>query len=110
MAELASALEAARNDVASELTRGGNFAAGPDGGETRLRRTLDAHRAEFSVSPGRNWLAMQLEDFGQAVKLRRRALRLASEIDARQAAFAVDGDALAAQFRDNVEAPAWHAF
>ena len=110
MAELARALEAARHDVASELTRGGNFAAGPDGGESRLRETIESYRAEFSVSPGRNWLAMQLEDFNQAVKLRRRAMRLGTDIDARQTAFAADGDALAAQIREYVEAPAWRAF
>jgi diguanylate cyclase (GGDEF)-like protein len=110
LAELASSLEAARVEVSSELARGGNFAARPNGGETRLRRTFEAHRAEFSASPGRSWLAMQLEDFGQAVKLRRQALQLGSEMEARQAAFATDGDALAAHFRETVEAPAWHSF
>ena len=110
MAELASALEAARFDASRELARGGTNTDGPTSGETRLRHSFETHNAEFSVSPGRNWLAMQMEDFGQAVTLRRRALRLGSEIEARQALFAVDGDALAAQFRENVEAPAWHAF
>jgi diguanylate cyclase (GGDEF)-like protein len=110
MAEMARALEAARNDVSSELTRGGNHAAGPGGGEARLRRTIEAHRAEFSVSPGRHWLAMVLDDFGQAVKLRRRALQLGSDIEARQAAFIANGDALAAHIRENVEAPAWREF
>ena len=110
MAEMARALEAARHDVASELTSGGNFAAGPNGGESRLRATIESHREEFSVSPGRNWLAMQLEDFDQAVKLRRRAMRLGTDIDARQTAFAADGDALAAHIRESVEAPAWRAF
>ena len=110
MAEMARALEAARNDVSSELTRGGDHAAGPGGGEARLRRTIEAHRAEFSVSPGRHWLAMVLDDFGQAVKLRRRALQLGSDIEARQAAFIANGDALAAHIRENVEAPAWREF
>ncbi len=110
MAEMARALEAARHDVASELTSGGNFAAGPNGGESRLRDTIELYREEFSVSPGRNWLAMQLEDFDQAVKLRRRAMRLGTDIDARQTAFAADGDALAAHIRESVEVPAWRAF
>jgi diguanylate cyclase (GGDEF)-like protein len=110
LAELARALEAARNDVSSELTRGGNFAAARGGGEARLRQTLETHHAEYSVSPGRNWLAMQLEDFNRAVKLRRRALQITADMDARQMAFAADGDALAAQIREDVEAPAWRAF
>ena len=110
LAELASAVEAARSDVSSELTGGGNFAAAPNGGETRLRRAFDAHRAELSVSPGRSWLALQLEDFGQVVEQRRRALRLGMEMEVRQEAFAVGGNALASDFRENVEAPAWHAF
>lgn len=110
LAELASAIEAARSDVSSELTGGGNFAAAPSGGETRLRRAFDAHRAELSVSPGRSWLALQLEDFGQVVEQRRRALRLGMEMEVRQEAFAVGGTALASDFRENVEAPAWHAF
>ena len=110
LAEMARALEAARLDVSSELTRGGTPAAGPGSGEARLRRTIEKYRSELMVSPGRNWLAMQMEDFGQAVKLRRVALRLGSEIEARQAGFAADGDALAMHIRQNVEAPAWREF
>jgi len=110
LAELARALEAARHDVASELTRGGNFAAGPDGGVERLRRTLVAHNADYSVSPGRAWLAMQLDDFGAVSRLRHQALRLGSEIDELQAAFAADGDTLGAQIREEIETPAWRAF
>ena len=110
LAELASAVDAARHDVLSELTRGGSFSAGPNSGELRLRQTIESHRAELAVSPGSNWLAMQTEDFNQAVKLRRRALRLGAEIEARQATFAAEGDALAVHIRDNVEAPAWRAF
>jgi diguanylate cyclase (GGDEF)-like protein len=110
LAELARALEAARHDVSSELMRGGDFAAGPDGGETQLRRTIEANSAEYSVSPGRNWLAMQVEDFERAVDLRRRALRAGTDIEARQAAFAANGDALAAHIRENVETPAWREF
>ena len=110
MAEMARSLEAARNDVASELTRGGNHAAGPAGGEARLRRTIEAHREEFALSPGRVWLDLLMDDFGQAVKLRRRALQLGSDIEARQATFAAEGDALAAQIRADVEGPAWREF
>ena len=110
LAEMARALEAARLDVSSELTRGGTPAAGPGSGEARLRRTIEKYRSELVVSPGRNWLAMQMEDFGQAVKLRRIALRLGSDIEARQADFAADGDALAVHIRENVEAPAWREF
>jgi diguanylate cyclase (GGDEF)-like protein len=110
LAELARSVEAARHDVLSELNRGGNFSAGPNGGESRLRQTIESHRAEFAASPGGNWLAMQTEDFNRAVKLRRQALRLGAEIEARQATFAAEGDALAVHIRDNVEAPAWRAF
>ncbi len=95
LAELARAVEAARHDALSELTRGGNLSAGPNGGESRLRQTIESHRAEFAASPGGNWLAMQTEDFNRAVKLRRQALRLGAEIEARQATFAAEGDALA---------------
>ena len=48
---------------------------------------------------------MQIEDFNRAVKFRRRAVRLGTAIEARQAAFAADGDALAAHIREKVEAP-----
>ena len=110
MAEMARALEAARNDVSSELTRGGKHATGPDGGEARLRMTLEAHRAEFALSPGRVWLDLLMEDFRRAVTLRRRALQLGADIEARQAAFAANGDGLAVQIREKVEAPAWRQF
>ena len=110
LAELARAVEAARHDLSSELTRGGNFSSGPEGGETQLRQALERHRAEFADSPGRNWLAMQTADFDQAVKLRRQALRLGSDIATLQTAFAAEGDALAAFILENVEAPAWRAF
>jgi diguanylate cyclase (GGDEF)-like protein len=110
MAEMARAVEAARHDVASELTRGGNFAAGTKGGETMLRRAFTAHRAELAASPGRIWLEMQLEDLDAAVRWRREALTLGPQIEARQAAFAANGDALATHIREHVEAPAWRAF
>jgi diguanylate cyclase (GGDEF)-like protein len=110
MSEMVRALEAARHDVATELTRGGNFADGPDGGETLLRRAFAAHRAEFSVAPGGHWLEMQLEDFAAAARWRREALRLGNDVEQRQAAFAVNGDALARQIREHVEAPAWRTF
>ena len=110
IAELARAVEAARHDVASELTRGGRFADGPTGGETVLRRTFRSHEAEFSASPGRHWLAMQLEDLNAAVRWRRQALQLNADVEKRQAGFAAQGDRLAADIREHVEAPAWRAF
>ena len=110
IADLARALETARHDVASELTRGGRFADGPKGGETLLRRSFELHRAEFSVSPGRNWLSMQLRDLGVAVRSRRQALELNDAVATRQVAFATQGDRLGTDIRDHVEAPAWHAF
>ena len=110
MAEMARALEAARNDVSSELTRGDGHAVGSGGEIMRLRRTIESHRAEFAASPGRAWLAMLEEDFRNAARLRRQALQLGSDIEARQAVFNVKGDALGAQMRENVEAPAWRAF
>jgi diguanylate cyclase (GGDEF)-like protein len=110
LAELARALEAARLDVSSELARGGRPAAGPGSGEMRLRRAFEKHRQELVVSPGRNWLTMQMEDFDRAVRLRRVIVRLGTDIEARQADFTADGDALARHIRENVEAPAWRDF
>lgn len=110
MAEMARALEAARNEVSSELTRGGDHAAGRNDGEAQLRRTIAAHRTELSASPGRNWLAMLTEDFATAVSMRRRALQLGSDIEQRQTAFVANGEALAAHIREQVEAPAWREF
>jgi hypothetical protein len=110
LAELARSVEAARHDVLSELTRGGTLDAGANDGESRLRQTIESYHAEFTASPGGNWLAMQTEDFNRAVRLRRQALRFGAEIEARQATFAAEGDALAVHIRDNVEAPAWRAF
>jgi diguanylate cyclase (GGDEF)-like protein len=110
LAELARALEEVRLEASSELTRSDAVAAGPSSGEARLRRTIEAHRAELLVSPGSNWLAMQIEDFDRAVRLRRLALRLGADIGARQAEFTAGGDALATHIRENVEAPAWREF
>ena len=110
IAELARALEAARHDVARELTRGGRLADGPQGGETRLREVFRRHEAEFATSPGRNWLAMQKEDLSAAIRWRREALEVGAAVETRQAAFATAGDALANAIREQVEAPAWRAF
>jgi diguanylate cyclase (GGDEF)-like protein len=110
LAELARALEAARLDVSTELTRGSPAATGPGSAEARLRRTFEKHRPELMVSPGRNWLMMQMEDLDQAVKQRRVALRLGAGIVARQTDFTAGGDALARHIREEVEAPAWSNF
>jgi len=110
LAELARALEAARLDASNDLTHGGSAAVGPGRAETRLRQTFETYRDELLVSPGRNWLAMQLEDLERAARLRRLALRLGADIEARQADFAAGGDALATRIRDDVEAPAWEKF
>ncbi len=110
LAEVAHALESARHDVASELTRGGPFVDGPSERETALRLAFERHRAEFEVSPGRNWLTMELDDLDTAIRGRRTALKAGSDIETRQAAFAIHGDALAASIREHIEAPAWHAF
>jgi diguanylate cyclase (GGDEF)-like protein len=110
MTEVARAIEAARKDVARELTWGGDFAAGPEGGETQLRRAFARRNAEFSAAPGRPWLAMQLEDLRAAVRSRRLAIGLGSQIELRQTAYAANGAALSMQIREYIEAPAWHAF
>jgi diguanylate cyclase (GGDEF)-like protein len=110
LAELARALEAARLEASSELTRGGPPATGPGSGERRLRDAFEKHRAELAASPGRNWVAMQMEDLDRAVRLRRMALRLGADIEARQAEFTAGGDALAHRIRQHVEAPAWNSF
>jgi hypothetical protein len=49
---------------------------------------------------------MLIDDFDTAVKLRRRTLQLGADIEQRQTAFVANGEALAAQIRENVEAPA----
>ena len=110
MAELARALEAARQDVASELTRGGNFAARPKGGETRLRQAFAQQRGQLLVAPGKPWLELQHEDLNAALRMRRQAIELGAEIERRQVAFASRGDALAERFRERLEAPAWASF
>ena len=109
MAAAARALESARNEVAADLSRGA-AATGSGDAIGRLRRTIDAHRAEFSTSPGRAWLALLDENLAQTARLHRQALQLGSLIEARQSAFIANGDALAALMRDTVEAPAWQSF
>jgi diguanylate cyclase (GGDEF)-like protein len=51
-----------------------------------------------------------LQDFGAAVRSRKRALALNDAVATRQGAFAAQGDQLAAGIREHVEAPAWQAF
>jgi diguanylate cyclase (GGDEF)-like protein len=108
MAALARALEAARQEAASEIARvdGSGTANAP----SSLRRTMEAHRAEFLASPGRAWWSLLLEDVGRAEAHYRRIHRLGGEIAARQPEFISSGDDLAVRIRDEVEAPAWRQF
>lgn len=110
MSEIALALEAARREALGGLSSGSNNAARAGSGEERLRRAIDTHRAEFAVSPGRAWLSLLTEDVGSAVAHRRQAQQLGGRIEQRQAAFAANGDALAAEISDQVEGPAWNRF
>ena len=110
LAELAHAVETARLDVTSELAQGVHSTDEPHGGLAPLRSTLAKHQDEFAISPGRNWLQMQLDDLAAAERERGAALRADAELESRQAAFAAQGDRLAAQIREHVEAPAWRQF
>lgn len=105
--ELAKSLELARNDAARALTRGVLDHEPTTGGETAFRESLTRHGPELARSPGAAWLDFVREDFADAVRLRRRALQLDSDIEARRTAFTARGDALATEIRENVEAPAW---
>ncbi len=108
MAALARALEAARREAASEISRvDGNGAASA---LSSLRRTMEAHRAEFLASPGRAWSSLMFEDIGRAEAHYRRIHRLGGEIAASQPEFISSGDDLATRIRDEVEAPAWREF
>jgi diguanylate cyclase (GGDEF)-like protein len=109
MAELARALEASRRDVAGELTRLDGRAPA-SGALSSLRKSIDAHRAEFRASPGRAWLELLLEDFQRADGYYRQTRQLGAEIASRQPAFITSGDDLATRIRDEVEAPAWRGF
>ena len=110
MAEVARAVETARRETLSELASGGQRSTKAGHGELRLLATIESHRAEFAESPGRAWLALLMEDLGAAVANRRRAQQVSAQIEARQAAFAANGDALAMEISEDVEAPAWRRF
>ena len=111
LAELARALEAARHRRC-ERTHPRRQLSPPDLTAAWLdcARPLQTHSAEFSVSPGRNWLAMQLEDFDAAVRLRRQALRLGADIEAGRLHSRPTATRWPAQIRAEVETPAWRAF
>ncbi|MGB5104021.1 MAG: hypothetical protein WBO04_12000 [Steroidobacteraceae bacterium] len=53
ISDLARAVEAARRETFGDLSSGTSRAAQSGGGEERLRRTIETHRAEFAASPGR---------------------------------------------------------
>ncbi len=63
LAELASAINAVRGNVAAS----GETARR----ERDFRAVLNAHSAEFESSPGRAWLGLVRQDFAQAARLRR---------------------------------------
>ena len=106
LADLDRAVELSRNEVASVLSRDAAV-PGLTEGESLLKRTLDAHRDEFAVSPGRAWLELMDDDAARAVDLRRSLQRLDADIGAERAAFAASGEALTAAIRDELEAPTW---
>ena len=105
--DLAKALEFARNEAARALARGVAAVEASTPGETAFRDMLQRHGPELARSPGAAWLDFVREDFSRAIKLRRRALQLDADIEARRTTFTARGDALATEIRENVEAPAW---
>ena len=105
--DLAKALEVARNEAARALARGVAAVEASTPGETAFRDMLQRHGPELARSPGAAWLDFVREDFSRAIKLRRRALQLDADIEARRTTFTARGDALATEIRENVEAPAW---
>lgn len=108
--EVTRAVEAARADATAALNRQSGPAPPATAGEDALRRTLDAHREEFALSPGRVWLDLMDEDLARSTALRRRVQRIDADIETQRAAFVASGEALALEVRSDVEAPAWRDF
>ncbi len=109
LAELKRAVELAHGGAASALGHGPVTSATTDG-EKLLLRTLEANRDEFARSPGRAWLELMEEDALQVVKLRLQVQKLEAAIEVDRAAFAANGETLAAALHNEVEAPAWDDF
>jgi diguanylate cyclase (GGDEF)-like protein len=110
LADLTRALEEARGSVSGVLNGAGTGAHAETQGETALLRTLAAHREEFMRSPGRVWLDLMEEDITQSIALRRRVQQIDADIEQQRASFIASGDALAAEVRDQIEAPTWREF
>jgi hypothetical protein len=107
---LAAALDAARGDAMHEFDLGSARAIRETPGETHFRSVLQSHEAELNQSPGTAWLALVVEDFDRAVQFRQTAQVLRTEIEAGRAEFSAAGELLAAQIREQYEAPAWSRF
>jgi diguanylate cyclase (GGDEF)-like protein len=110
LVELTRALEEARGSVSGVLNGAGAGAPVETKGESALRRTLAAHREEFTRSPGRGWLGLMEEDITRSIALRRSVQQIDADIEQQRAAFIASGDALAAEVHDKIEAPAWRKF
>jgi diguanylate cyclase (GGDEF)-like protein len=106
LAELTDALEAARNDSAASLGSG-SAAQRATLGERRFARALEDHAQELARSPGKVWLELVQQDFSLATSQRRRGLELDAQVEAARLDFTANGDALAVEIRDKLEAPAW---
>jgi diguanylate cyclase (GGDEF)-like protein len=109
LVDLGRAVEMSRRDATSASRQGTATPAALEG-EASLEQMLDAHREEFTRSPGRAWLELMDEDVELAIGLRRRLQKLEADIGGGREAFAASGEALTAAIHDEVEAPAWRNF
>jgi diguanylate cyclase (GGDEF)-like protein len=98
LSELATALNAIRDSFgAPELL---------DGKEKDFREALARHNAELARSPGRAWLELVREDFGESVRLRRAITAFdAMNVPARRT-FVEAGATLTAAAQSQLQAPA----
>jgi diguanylate cyclase (GGDEF)-like protein len=106
LAQLARALDSARNDAVSSLDMIQPGRATTEG-EEDFERVLSTYADEFAASPGQAWLALMREDFARAVELRRRVVRLDNLIETRRTGFSEGGSTLSQLIRSDVEDPAW---
>jgi diguanylate cyclase (GGDEF)-like protein len=98
LSELATALNAIRDSFgAPELL---------DGKEKEFREVLARHNAELTRSPGRAWLDLTREDFGESVRLRHAITAFdAMNVPARRS-FVEAGATLTAGAQSQLQAPA----
>ncbi len=109
LAEVAEAVAQVRKDAVAALARSPGIGQPvATAGERNLRGVLANFGEELTLSPGVAWLSLLQEDFGRAVKLRRRVGALDAELETHRAEYSAAGDALTMRIREEIEAPAWN--